>query len=338
MTLSPIKHPQKDFFFLDIADVVPKDDTASMEHPLFSLATKPDMRHLSYGRGDNELKIVPSGQGLPTIKDKDILIFCISQLMHRKNRGEEIGKRVRFSARELSIATNRPIGGNHYKRLEAAFIRLSGTRFVTNIRTGDKVETRIFGMVDEGGFVRTADEKFKLDYCEVVLSDWLMKAIESNEVLTIHEDYFRIRSPLERRIYEICRKHCGKQPQWQISLEKLQNKTGSNAPARRFRYNLQKIIKEDETPDYQLSLSDYDIVTVKPRQTTKAVPDFIKEHHIPEDAEDAAQFIAREKGFDYYALKSDWLAYANEQAASGKPVRNVGKAFVGWCKNKKSLR
>ena len=41
---------------------------------------------------------------------------------------------------------------------------------------------------------------------------------------------------------------------------------------------------------------------------------------------------------DERALKSDWLTYANEQVASGKPVRNIGKAFVGWCKNKESLR
>ena len=46
MALLPIRHPQRDFIILDIADAVPKDGTASMEHPLFSLATKPDMRHL----------------------------------------------------------------------------------------------------------------------------------------------------------------------------------------------------------------------------------------------------------------------------------------------------
>jgi len=74
MALLPIRHPQKDFFVLDIQDVLPKDDLASMEHPLFSLATKPDMRHLEYRSGDNVLKIMPSGIGLPTIFDKDILI------------------------------------------------------------------------------------------------------------------------------------------------------------------------------------------------------------------------------------------------------------------------
>lgn len=38
MALLPVRHPQRDFFVLDIADVVPKDDTASMEHPIFSPA------------------------------------------------------------------------------------------------------------------------------------------------------------------------------------------------------------------------------------------------------------------------------------------------------------
>ena len=184
MALFPRRHPQKDFFVLDIADVVPKDDTASMEHPLFSLATKPDMRELHYENGENTLKIVPSGNGLPTIFDKDILIFCVSQLMHRKNQGKPIVNTVRFSARELLIATNRRTGGNSYQRLEAAFSRLIGTTFTTNIRTGNKIETRMFSMVNEGGFVRTADEKFQLDYCEVVLSEWMMSAIEDAEVLS----------------------------------------------------------------------------------------------------------------------------------------------------------
>ena len=38
-----------------------------------------------------------------------------------------------------------------------------------------------------------------------------MRAIESNEVVTISNDYFRLRRPLERRLYEIGRKHCGGQ-------------------------------------------------------------------------------------------------------------------------------
>ncbi len=265
MPLLPDRHPQKDFFILDLSDAVPKDDTASMEHPLFSLATKPDMRHLTYLNGENRLEIVPSSLGLPTIFDKDILIFCISQLMHMKNRGEHIGKCVRFSARELSIATNRPIGGNHYKRLEQAFKRLQGTQFTTTIRTGNKREVRIFSLVDQAGFVMREEGAWRLDYCEVVLSDWFMRAIEADEVVTISHDYFRLRRPLERRIYEIARKHCGNQSKWQIKLKNLQEKTGSNAPLKKFRMNLRQIIKDDHTPFYRIELTADDLVIFRPR-------------------------------------------------------------------------
>ncbi len=37
------------------------------------------------------------------------------------------------------------------------------------------------------------------------------EAIKAHEVLTLPPDYFRLRKPTERRIYEIARKHCGKQ-------------------------------------------------------------------------------------------------------------------------------
>ena len=328
MALLPDRHPQQDFFVLDIADVVPKDDTASMEHPLFSLATKPDMRHLVYQSGGHKLEITPSGKGLPTIFDKDILIFCISQLMHKKNRGEKIGKRVRFSARELSIATNRPIGGNHYKRLEQAFQRLRGTSFTTNIQTGNKIETRVFGLVDEGGFVRTADERFQLDYCEVVLSDWLMRAIEGDEVVTISNDYFRLRRPLERRIYEIARKFCGSQPRWQVGLAKLKEKTGSNAPLKKFRLNLREIIEGDHTPFYRIELTPDDLVIFRPREPKRAIT---KKLVIPAWAEERARQIAQDKGWDYHALEAEWRAFANEPD-------NPGAAFVGFAKQKENLR
>ncbi|MDD9911400.1 MAG: replication initiator protein A [Ahrensia sp.] len=302
---------------------------ASMEHPLFSLATKPDMRHLEYRNGDNMLRITPSGHGLPTIFDKDILIFVISQLMAAKNRKEEIGKRVRFSARELSIATNRPIGGNHYKRLEKAFMRLQGTQFVTNIRTGDKIETRIFSLIDEGGFVRTADEKFRLDYCEVVLSDWFMRALESNQVVTISNDYFRLRRPLERRLYEICRKHCGSKPKWHIGLAKLQGKTGSNAPIKRFRHNIRRIITEDNTPFYRLELTDDDLLICRPRKSAIELAPDIK---IPEWADEQARDIAHQKRWDYHVFRERWVEFAKQQTVAGKPPKNAGAAFVAWAK------
>lgn len=336
MALLPDRHPQRDFFVLDISDVVPKDDTASMEHPIFSLATKPDMRHLHYKVGNNMLKIEPSGRGLPTIFDKDILIFCISQLMQLKNDKKPIGKRVRFTARELLVATNRPTNNLGYQRLEAAFSRLRGTNFVTNIKTGDRRETRVFGLIEEGGFVyKDDDEKMRLDYCEVVLSDWVMRAIESNEIVSISKDYFRLRRPLERRIYEIARKHCGKAPKWHIRLENLQAKTGSNAPLKKFRHNLRQIIKDDHTPFYSISIDEKDLVTFRPRVSKQEIANDI---FIPDWAEEKAREHARKLGWDYYALREKWVAYALSETARGNPPKNAGAAFVKYCSKQKNQR
>jgi plasmid replication initiation protein len=43
------------------------------------------------------------------------------------------------------------------------------------------------------------------------LSDWVFNAVAAREILTLSRDYFRLRKPLERRLYELARKHCGQQ-------------------------------------------------------------------------------------------------------------------------------
>lgn len=64
----------------------------------------------------------------------------------------------------------------------------------------------------------------RMQEVEIKLADWVFNAIQAKEVLTLHRDYFRLRKPLERRIYELARKHCGAQNGWKISLALLQKK------------------------------------------------------------------------------------------------------------------
>ena len=54
---------QGDFFICDMPWAVPKDDMASMEHPLFTLATRPDRRILRYEHGDALIEINLHEQG-----------------------------------------------------------------------------------------------------------------------------------------------------------------------------------------------------------------------------------------------------------------------------------
>ena len=175
--LLPVRHPEKDLFICDFGEVIPKSDIASMEHPLFTLSTKPDTVIRDYEHKGNKVKITPSVLGLATIHDKDILIYCISQLMAGINQGETPSRKVRFKAHDLLITTNRPTGGESYKRLGQAFDRLAGTLIETNIKTNGQEINEVSSkrpQVPQAG----SDKKTKrMVELEVTLSEWLYNSV-----------------------------------------------------------------------------------------------------------------------------------------------------------------
>lgn len=91
--LLPERHPNHDLFICDVLDAIPKDDLASMEHPVFSLATKPDRRVLRYEHRNVKIEVTPSMKGLATIFDKDLLIYCIRSSSPRRTRGSRFRRR-----------------------------------------------------------------------------------------------------------------------------------------------------------------------------------------------------------------------------------------------------
>jgi len=134
--LLPDRYPTADLFVCDIFDAAPKGDMASMAHPIFSLSTKPDHRKRRYESGANYLEVRPSSEGLATIHDRDVLIYCISQIMAALNEGRKVSKTVRLRAYDVLKATNRMTNGDGYMGLKAALRRLQGTQIETNIVTG----------------------------------------------------------------------------------------------------------------------------------------------------------------------------------------------------------
>ncbi|MGA9546403.1 MAG: replication initiator protein A, partial [Rhodomicrobium sp.] len=78
--------------------------------------------------------------------------------------------------------------------------------------------------------------------------------IDTAEVLPISQDYFRLRRPLDRRLYELARKHCGSKDKWRISIDKLQKKCGSKQERKSFVRHLRETVEADHLPDYTLML------------------------------------------------------------------------------------
>ena len=264
--LAPDKHKQTDFFICDVFDTY-KDDSASMEHPVFSLSTKPDHRMLMYQYNGNTIKIKPSYTGLATIHDKDILLYLTSCLMNAKNNGEQISNRVRFTAYDYLVSTNKTINGKSYAQLKDGLERLSGTRIETDIKTNGKEVLSEFGLIDSWHIVKEGKDG-RMIAVEVVLSEWFYNSILGNAVLSIDKDYFRLRKPTERRLYELARKHCGNQVTWKIGLDKLKDKIGSNSPLNKLRFNINKLTETNHLPEYNISMEN-DIVMFSRKEPPK---------------------------------------------------------------------
>ena len=263
--LAPVRHPQRDFYVADLLDVAPKDDMASMEHPLFAMQAG-DMRVREYRRGDVTVTVKPGHDGCATIHDKDVWIYCISQLMEGINRQrEDISRLIRFTAYDFLVATNRPTNGGKeggYARMAEAMERLAGTRIETNIETAEQRERQGFGLVDSWKVVEKKGGRMVA--VEVTLPDWLYRSVQARQVLTLSPDYFRIRKPINRRIYELARKHCGNQKQWQCTLKTLYQKSGSMDAIRNFRGAVKALAEAKEgqgLPDYTVLISSDDLVT-----------------------------------------------------------------------------
>ncbi len=60
--LLPDRRQQGDFFLCDIFDAAPKGDMASMEHPVFSISKKPDLKPRRYENGNSFIENNPFGQ------------------------------------------------------------------------------------------------------------------------------------------------------------------------------------------------------------------------------------------------------------------------------------
>lgn len=337
--LLPDRHPQADFFICDVADAVLKDLIPQMEHPFYALSKKPETAIRRYEHEDKWLEVIPSVKGQATIYDKDILIYVVSQIMHKLNRGERVERRLRFNPRDLLIFVNRGTGGKDYNAFCEAIDRLMGTVIKTNITTatdnssvpiGDEEGLGWFHLVEKAHVQRKNDmDDGRIIWAEIEISEWIFNSIRRKSVLTLHRDYFRLRKPIERRIYEIARKMCGARASFEIGLEKLLKRTGSRMELKRFRFTMKEIATHNHLPDYLVSLDEErDIVIFNGRGTVVAIEDSARPDIAPLQPHTYGLARAAAPGWDVHILEQEWRAWATEVP------KNPDGAFVGFCKKR----
>lgn len=233
-----------------------KCDLVSLEFPLFSWQPGGDdkVRVFEDRRTQARVEIHPSTKGSASIWDQEILIYLFTVLVKEADSGVSTSSKFTFKALDLLKATHRGSSGPAYSELIDSLDRLVGTRIKTNIKTGGQIELENFSMLESYRIVQS--DRGVMKNITVTVSQWFFRSISCGDFLGLSNGFFDLRTAGEKRLYQIVRKHCGKQSAFKISLSRLFEKSGSGSTESLFKCRLRKFIGTDhrELLDYSLVL------------------------------------------------------------------------------------
>ncbi len=236
-----------------------KNDRTVMVWNFFALSKERLTELPVYDDGTVRIEVTGTKHGVATIWDKELLIYIASLMVDKLNRGEQIGPTVTFTAHDFCRITGARVNGTAYGRILDGLTRLQGTQIKTNIETGGQGEAGAFSWISSFNIqyrVKKSGER-EMRALTITICDWLYRAIRvDGRMLTYHPGYFSL-SPLERRIYEIARAHCGNQPGFKINIEKFRLRVGSDMELKSCKRKLVELAANDKAlPEYGIAVFD----------------------------------------------------------------------------------
>lgn len=290
-----------------------KSDIASMEWPMYSLQKNDFVGREIYNKKGESLTIAPGIYGAPLVPDKDLLIF-IASVLKRSNVKPEDYERVRTFKINLwnyVRETKQSKGGQASIRFAESLRRLATTSFILrriDKETGEFVEHK-YNLIDEyhirgksktkasrlqkksaGSNSLVATEVEGVIDVEITVSVEFARQIADNELLTIHPDYFKLSSPLLRRLYDVARKFCGHQAVFMVGLDKLKSTyLGSTSELKEIRRRFKDFVMQqpagtkpldDEQlmPEYYLAYDEETDVAVFYTQNQAQLYEYLKQN------------------------------------------------------------
>ena len=249
---------QLDLFYAFVGDVPLRDEREGMSLPLVSLSKRKRLKPIEWTSGDGKrwCRVTANPHfGMATIYDFDVVLWCVSQLNEAVEHGLQTSPNLRFQAYDLLKAIGRDVGGDHYKRLEAALERLRSTTVETSIRADKRLNKAMFGWIE--AWTHETDQRTgKSLGMTITVPQWLYLAVvQERAVLAVHPDYFNLTSGLARWLYRLARRHAGKQEAgWRFTLRHLHERSGSTQSYGDFARDVRKQVALNALPEYSLTL------------------------------------------------------------------------------------
>jgi plasmid replication initiation protein len=251
--------PQFDLFVPFVADLPLRDQRETMERPFFSLAKRKRLQPIRYVSPDGSVyvDVFPNPEfGMATIWDADILIWAASTLNAMKKAGKnDLPRTLNFQAYDVLKTISRDTGGREYKLLRDGLGRLQSTTIKTNIRPTGRKKERQFSWIES--WTDLVDENTNQSQgMSLTVSEWFYEGIlMDGGLLAIDPAYFTITGGRERWLYRVARKHAGGSAEgFGISLPTLFEKSGAEGTYRRFKFEIQAVVRSNDLPGFDLSL------------------------------------------------------------------------------------
>lgn len=232
----------------------PRDMMEIMEYPYLSLSknrTAPIYYERETSSGIVKIKVsCHPPYYVASIYDWDIIMFVESKIQETMNSGSDIPPRTLIVPRhELLKSLHKHDGNKQNKDLHASLTRLKTTVIETSVRNEDR-KYDCFGWLDSWGYTERKDVK----EIKITISQWLYDGIcQKGALLKVKPEYFDITSGLKKFLYRTARKHVGTQnDSWSITLETLYEKSAVERDLRKFKYDLKKVVSDNDIPGYFL--------------------------------------------------------------------------------------
>lgn len=243
------KIKEGEIIIFDTRDI--RDIVELMEVPIVSIS-KNRKEPINYINLDGSIKIKISCHPphyLASIYDWDIILFVASKLQEIINSGQDIPPRTLIVPRhELLKAIHKHDGKKQEEDLKASLSRLKLTGIETTIHNKDGRYDGGTGFLDDWGYTDRKDiREFR-----ITLSRWLYEvACGKGSLLKTDPRYFKITSGFKKFLYRTARKHVGtKNRSWEFLIETLYERSGSEQEFKKFKYDLRKIVLENDMPGY----------------------------------------------------------------------------------------
>lgn len=352
--------PQFDLFVPSVADLPLRDQRDMMERPFFSLAKRKRLEPIEYESPDGAVfvRVYPNKEfGMATIWDADVLIWAASTLNDMRKRGQnDLPRTLHFHPHDVLRTICRDTGGRQYKLLREGLGRLQATSIVTNIRVQRGKKHRQFSWIE--GWTDLVDEETGQSRgMSLTLSEWFHEGIlMDGGLLSVDPLYFSITGGRERWLYRVARKHAGGAGEagFAISLHTLFEKSGAEGTYRRFKFEIQTVIRRNSLPGFALTLevgkgepllrmtrietppqpTDYppESATLRapkaarPRRTAKATLPLFRSRTLSHET--AARIRADFPGWDLDVLQGQFDAWLAER--DDRSPKNYEAAFYGF--------